>query len=349
MKKTLCFLSVLSITVSLTFADASVEEQIQTLRKEVKELYIKKSDPANAAKKAELQNEFWEKNKKLRELEASNPGVKAEAPRVIPPAAPVAATPTPAPEPAAPAVVEAPAVEKPIEKVAEAKPAPTALTPPKYSDASSEMAQLEAEVHAIDVQLADIKNPEERAPLLEQHWIKNHRLQELKKGGGNTSSTAAVTAPPIQPTATPVAAAPAVSTQPAGVSGSTGLTIYSAQELALGKGTEQDLNDIARALHDGDKSNVQQQWASYLQGEADVLAGQKGRIDALIQYVVRQAFIETDARGPVTAALVDAAKKKGDQNLISQTQADFNQFLAQRADLQSKVLNAIALLRSMVR
>ncbi|MFZ4693730.1 MAG: hypothetical protein ACOYMV_01245 [Verrucomicrobiia bacterium] len=127
--------------------------------------------------------------------------------------------------------------------------------------------------------------------------------------------------------------------------GTAPLTIYTAQELAIGPGTLANLDEVARLLRLKEFDDARREWNSYVNGERDLFEAQLSRLKALIHFVVRRAYVESDADLSMAAMQVDTAREKNDAAGIAVAQDAFTVRLRGKAEVAEQIRRARVLLQ----
>jgi hypothetical protein len=127
--------------------------------------------------------------------------------------------------------------------------------------------------------------------------------------------------------------------------GTAPLTIYTAQELAIGPGTLANLDEVARLLRIKEFDDARREWNSYVIGERDLFEAQISRLKALIHFVVRRAYVESDADLSMAAMQVDTAREKNDAAGIAVAQDAFTVRLRGKAEVVEQIRRARVLLQ----
>lgn len=167
---------------------------------------------------------------------------------------------------------------------------------------------------------------------------------------------AAEVSPPSPQVAARVSRPPSPSTAPSrsmsspplpevNLPGTAPLTIYTAQELAIGPGTLANLDEVARLLRIKEFDDARREWNSYVIGERDLFEAQISRLKALIHFVVRRAYVESDADLSMAAMQVDTAREKNDAAGIAVAQDAFTVRLRGKAEVVEQIRRARVLLQ----
>ena len=167
---------------------------------------------------------------------------------------------------------------------------------------------------------------------------------------------AAEVSPPSPQVAARVSRPPSLSTTPSrtvsspplpevNLPGAAPLSIYTAQELAIGPGTLANLDEVARLLRIKEFDDARREWNSYVIGERDLFEAQISRLKALIHFVVRRAYVESDADLSMAAMQVDTAREKNDAAGIAVAQDAFTVLLRGKAEVAEQIRRARVLLQ----
>lgn len=152
----------------------------------------------------------------------------------------------------------------------------------------------------------------------------------------------AVVPPPSRPS--PARASPSPLPEVA-VPGAAPLTIYTAQELAIGPGTMSNLDEVARLLRTKSQDEARREWNAYVAGERDLFEAQPTRLRALIHFVARRAYVEPDEELSIAAAQVDTARERKDAVAVARAQDEFSSHLRARPDVADQARRAMMLLQ----
>lgn len=234
--------------------------------------------------------------------------------------------------------------------------------------AADQIQAIQDDVYDLDAKLADPSMQQHRKMIQQQLFDKIRELHRLKaqskelnisKLRRKSSNTNPSSGARQQPGAT-IERAPAVTRSPAPepqpdagplrieTPDKIGLTIYFAEELRIGLGTQQTLEEIARLLRTEEMTEARQQWNSYLVGEADVLLDDPRRVDAISHYIVRQAFIEVNSDLAAFAHEVDS-KKSLNADAGVRAQMELEVLLKRQPNVARQIRGALDMLHDVIK
>ncbi len=281
-----CFL-IGTLATSTAWGAESPEDELGRLQAEVDQLQISISDPAMLQQRRILQQQMFEKIRRIHELRGQ--GIKPSE------AVPGGVTPKPG--------GEAPLKRPTASKKAPSNPVASSSSRPKASPSAPSEKEDGSMSPTLDLPGVTLAAPSAKPSGIEK---------------------------PVT-----LIAAPDPS----------GLSLYTAEELGLGRGTQQAFDEVARLLRAKDQDGAGREWKIYLAGEKETLADQRNRVEAIIHYIVRQAHVEIESDLALYAAQVDIAKARGDAAATAQAEAEFREKLQMKPKLVQTIRDSMSALR----
>jgi len=210
---------------------------------------------------------------------------------------------------------------------------------------SSDKETLVSEIKALHLEISKSTIPKEREILQTAFFKKVHQF--LKNEGISKSNRASSTPSGKHPSAATILASISLP-PPQNQTEARRFRVFCVEELSLGKERQDAIEEIARLIRIKDFSAARSQWNSLLKRESQIFQKHKKHLHGVIDYIIRQAYIEPHEVLNIAAFYIDDSKKKRDPSLVLQNQAEFdvlleaNKEIAQMVEKTSKLLRDVA-------